>query len=634
MKSFSILISLIFCIFHHIYFNVSVNEHRNIPKEPDDSYHHILKVSNLESSLNNETIGLQSIFEQTQKETNDLNEKFIKDRQAHRILLSYHPAYTILFYFAMKIFDLEYEKIHFIFEIIGTLFLCFAAALFLNTFFTKSVTAITLLYFSISISNYNHIIHFPIPFNLATGCVWIMLSSWINNYKKKYILYFIFNFLACSLHPSGIILSLISLLFIFINDKAYSSKKLIFFLFLNFVVVLFLYFNRIKFIDNDFHINSFYFQSSIISAVFSNALSMSKLVISHLLKAPLFLYSTPLFIIMIIALRFDIFNILKFFFSNRKNLVFLLCMICLILISLLYPAPFIQILDRTFAFLYLPLVGIYFHVLLAALSLFLKKLKKRALIFTVSLILCLLSIAVVKSYDHYNKVISYYKYRDNVTYSEFQQNFLKNNIKKDEIVYISTPDEMFLYYFLSKSGSNILNISELISKNNYTKDINKIKYVFSKSPNYFKYELNKDMSYTGDLMFLSNGDSLTFNYSEQIKKLKFFFQTHGNSSEIEVMQTGEKLKLDSMNGWMEIQIDSLKTKNISLKLINSEDSQVRIMGIRANDQSNLFWPWDKGVLSFKGKTISFNKNDLLPPSLNLIEIIDDFGGSVLTLVSN
>ena len=84
---------------------------------------------------------------------------------------------------------------------------------------------------------------------------------------------------------------------------------------------------------------------------------------------------------------------------------------------------------------------------------------------------------------------------------------------------------------------------------------------------------------------------------------------------------------------MELQIDSLKTKNISLKLINSEDSQVRIMGIRANDQSNLFWPWDKGVLSFKGKTISF-KNDLIPSSLNLIEIIDDFGGSVLTLVSN
>ena len=90
------ILALLFYFVLHIWVAAEVHVQRNIPWEPDDHYHYVIKAGNLINTRIGPTPGLDDIYEQTELSNQSDELKKRKIRERHHFLQSYHPLYTII----------------------------------------------------------------------------------------------------------------------------------------------------------------------------------------------------------------------------------------------------------------------------------------------------------------------------------------------------------------------------------------------------------------------------------------------------------------------------------------------------------------------------------------------------------
>ena len=94
-KQLKYLTSFIILIFFSTIFQTLINKEREIIYNPDDNYHQLAKSNNFHNCKKNKCFEKNLYTLKTKKELQD-DENYSFERQIHRLIISYHPLYTLI----------------------------------------------------------------------------------------------------------------------------------------------------------------------------------------------------------------------------------------------------------------------------------------------------------------------------------------------------------------------------------------------------------------------------------------------------------------------------------------------------------------------------------------------------------
>ena len=498
IKKIFFLLSFLIMLGGVIFPQIILEQKRHITHGTDDHLAYVVKAANIKDCIDykkNECAGLRSIHDQSINSLETVgNKPYYATRQTHRLLFSYHPAYSYSLIFISKFFDISLEKSQFIFEMIIGPSSALAVAFFLYTFFGIIVASIIMPFLAFHLIGSGWGIHHYAPYIVAIQPILIAMALVT---KKKFTYNFfalLLMILSSAFHPSGIIMSGAIVLFSFIiNDKRFTPKQIFFYL-SSFVVFIF-YFYQIKFLPVDLSISEFYRENDLLQIIKFNIKTFlglvkndSKILFNLGLCLPFFLLGA--------------YRILKNKFRIDLLLPLLITIIFVFLLATFFPSPSTSLFKRTWIITSLFLLGIIgygikelfgdfvIHVESKRIKSFehlLQNLKSNSsyvAVIALALIFLLSSINNLRqTYMHY---LDLHIWDSNIYLEKTSIKELSTKIKKDQKILFHFPhielSEPIIYHFLANGGNKIANIWPIINST-YKKQINKnVRYMLSLSP--------------------------------------------------------------------------------------------------------------------------------------------------------
>jgi len=626
-KRYLIMALLIFLVVN-ISAAVEVHFQRNIPWEPDDHYHFIVKAGNLINSLSGPTPGLSDIYRQTtlNGDENSLV-KEAKIRQRHHILQSYHPLYTTILA-AFKYVGVSYERTQSVLEIVGVTMVGFSIAFFCSTIFGKFPAAIALIIFSI-IGLRGWSIHYISPAILSSTCGLISLGFIASQKRWKLAYSFIALFASVTFHAVGIFLAAAIVLAITLLQWRRPNVRLAIFIVVSIVSMLFFYKYHFQFVDEAIPLVGTYVYDNFLSGIFSNVNSVIAVVkrdIGYVFPNYYKWVGLLLFVSVVLIKKVRTHlahHILQSYQSqtNNNNLIFKVYAISLLSILVLscFSLVSANVFDRMKLVYYIFFGGficsiiwsVLYDLLSSVRKLFLAKARCRPLSLNASKqawskCFCLIGVSILcTNFLIYNA----YNYQWMVRGKIVTNNMVFDREQVSELLDISNEDDKVLYNLHSNSNGLIKGVQSYryINKNSIGLDVNEgaeaatyfyLSYgaskrgaVISTAVSNLEDEIfrnNDDLRYmvtlapptvlfSGDL-FLTEGDLLslmTSQLQDPIKHLSIFFENKSPGHTVFVkLQTLTKdyaIKVPSgATRWFDFNLASENNLNDKLSISISE----------------------------------------------------------------
>ena len=631
-----ILLALSVCIGNYVYLNTQIDKVRNLPREADDSYHFIIKASNIKKCLFNECQGLESVYAQTQNKTDDAALNFIKDRQAHRILLSYHPLYS-LGLLAAKTPNVSYEvaqaRLHIAIIVIASISMAF----FLHTFF-GTLTTVAILLTPLFAQANQHGLHFPTPYVLALSFAWLTLGLWRRQIPYRSGLTILLLLGSCASHPVGIVLSGGVLVFIGLYEKQRFTKAIVVMTGAVVCIMSGFYIKSIQFTHRAISVSDVYQENSTSRAIARNIIYIAKLIEKEIVYSPILLYSLPLIFILGIACRKIIKQ--KLLRLPRHQICLVIMLSTLLLVSILYPVSHTSILYRIWPLFVATFLAFYYGTCFLVIKksyTYLQKNHRNIVkpIYFLMGIFCV--ITLFHTYQRFKQIIYINAYSNNSSFSIQQLIKLETLREKNEPVVLYGKNEAFLYFFLANGGEKKpLYIDWLNPKY----ELSEIRFMVSQSPASESWPLKikapthssiGPVRRSGDLMIEHNDTLKIHPYTGiAVNKVQLYLQTYDDEIELQTDWGIQKLK--HHNGWVTLQLPDFTQKVITVT-IKRNKKPVRLLGVRTNSHTYTRWPWNQASIELHGKEIDFDKQTLVPDKCHALDIIDDTSSVIVVKVN-
>ena len=596
-------------VFFSFLLNNSVDQKREMPWEPDDVSHYILKKTQIN----------ECFFQKCQ--FNESFQKYLEDevindqRIIKRTVLEYHPLYSIIFLSIDKFVKNSYITFNIISIIASTFLLIYLFKIF-HLFLRPNSTLYNII-FSILIL----IFIFDLTFMWRTSAklnfvIFTYLLTPIINAKKIKTKNYFLNILQVFIHPIGIISSLIIVFFYYLKSHNYKFKNIInlrkkfYYKLFTFLLVLFNYYYynfEINYVDAKLSIHSALVQNNIFETLQHNASS----IVAYYKNSANIVFFIPL-IILIKLKKINKYKILLYIF------------LIINFIHLINPSPEKSIINFFDFFIKFCTILFLFEIIILKDQKFLK----------VSIILLTL---IPQAYFQAKNVNSFYKVRhviDSLDYSEIPKK-VREYLNKDKKIFLVSASDLLLYHQLnnglidynlyfngldnkkfSKYFSNDLEILLIFDflNNPYNKNFVK-KDIYNDNIRLFS-----NMLYSNDSLSLNNNSNKTLFlklYSKKLSKISINnkdFQIKDNSfKEIEILPKNEiRIKNNKINGYLKL---------VSIK----------------NNSSKYNFPWGKKVsisifnnLLHDKITIDFNENYSFE-TCKIKDILDDSSQNIYAI---
>jgi len=554
--SFIILIVVSLSFFH------LKNNHREIIDGPDDKYHYLMKPTNLKLCEDKKCF-FENFYKYSEISKLDKDQRWMMDRQIHRIVVSYHSLYTFI------VDKLTNEKnlfqMQFKINILGTITTLLFLLFYLNKFFTNKnlIILITLILSTHHYSYYQGIQNF-VPFVLSA---FIGSLAMVVQYKKK-LLSYVFYIICILLHKVGLIISLIAFSVYYLDnfakliDESDYLKKIWKFIKKEFLYVLlfFVIFISCFFIEYDFYQK----EKLDIFSTYNTNYSLNSILLN--LKAnytQVFMRSWDTFILRINPLLF-LFFISSFLislspiFRPLKIFTVLLFGTCILFIY--------GIEHNSFGARIWPLIVTNYLILSFACLFELSK-KSRLIKLIKYLIIITLPIHLFINLNQNIKEINSSIVSDNFYYNSENINKFKEEKLTDNknFVYFNSSEATFYYYLIS--GFINKNFITSYSFPNLDAITDKISYVIKDNP------LN---------ILINNNTKIDFN---DINGKNYLILQSGSKQDIKI--NNSEVRLNKGQNIVDIYDSNLKFENV--------DYSLRMIGIKLNEDQTDFWPWNTNL---------------------------------------
>lgn len=260
--TFLFIFATVFFVGVRLYFHTSSILQRDIPIEPDDSYGYILEAYQMKECFLQDCPALDSLREQLLLPSEDDYTATYRSREYFRVFTIHHPLYSLIF-LALDNFTPRPETTYNILELVGSIFLSFAIAIWIKSVWGEVAAACTLIVFSFS-TYHGHGISAIVPSTLALGIGMFLWAYILNRLQKtNYRILILSILLLLSMHPNGLFYSTIALFLwalLKYEDKAQTLDKFFLFQFIGLATPISLYVLLMKFVHTpEFNWDILYF---------------------------------------------------------------------------------------------------------------------------------------------------------------------------------------------------------------------------------------------------------------------------------------------------------------------------------------------------------------------------------------
>ena len=603
------LISVIFLF--SIFMNYIVEKKREMPWEPDDVSHYILKKTQMENCIINKCKFNQS-FENYINDGSIKNQRIIK-----RTALEYHPLYSLIFLSIDSIIKNSYSTFYIISNIASLLQIIFLFKLFsiISKNFSKFKNIIFSFLFIIFL--FDLIFMWRTAAKLSFVFFTYLLIPLISekHIKKKY--YFI-NFLQIFVHPLGIISSLIIYFFYFLKVHKYKfinlinlqisfyNKITIIFLL---ILILFYYQYGANYVNTDLSIHN--------ALIKNNFLNIFQVNIDSAIS-----YYTD-------TINYFYFILLLTIFLSKKIIKYKILIYIFFLINIIHllnPSPEKSILNFFDFFIKFSSVLFLFEIIFINQYKYLK-------------LIIILPIILSQIYYQSKQAYSFYKIRpiiDSLNYSKVSkevENYLDNNSK----IFLVSSSDLLLYHQLNNGLiDHNLYFNGLDNKNfeKYFKNNDEILLIFDLFNNPYAKNFNEKKIYDDSIrhfssIFYKNDSLKIYNNSDKILKLKFFSK---KNSLISVNNQKQEIK---NNTFFEVKI--LPNERTIVKM-NKIYGYLKLISINEKSHDKNF-PWGENVdliiyNDFLKKELVVNFDEKYTfETCKIKNIIDDSGQNIYAIAN-
>ena len=552
-----IAISLIIIIFFNLFFFLNIQSKRLITLEPDDQYHILAKAANHQYCVEKKCYQ-KNLYSYSKDDLTD-EQKYINNRQSHRLILEYHPLYSVLLSKFISISNFNIFKSDLVFRIIISLFASVISILIFKKYFNKSKIILISLIFS---THYNFLPgqHFLLPAGIASI---IAFLSFFLIFKNKYLSLIIF-FISILIHKIAALIFMISVLSYYsdkilfysntIKEKILFTKKLIYqdykFIFSIFILLTLAY--NITFSPFEYEKNIF--NSYQIDNIFKSFLDSFFFLSKNLFKTIIFLNPILFYFLLKSLINFDKLRKLKLF------------IIIYVVVSILFVSGVTSnnvLAERTWSII------LICYLIISLDFMFSSEIKsnvdmklKKIFILTLPIFIFLNLYKNFEKMDLKVKKDNFYYNYENI--QKFKKDTLENN---DQFIYFDGSETSFYYYYNAGFIQN-----NFLFKKNFPNEnvIKKINYIISDNPIIAANE-NSDI-------ILNENSYLEFQNNDLPYEIIIF------SSKKSSIKINEK-KYNITKGENKLKI--LDSKNRFYNVSNN----IRLLGIKLNPNQKTYWPW-------------------------------------------
>ena len=553
-----ITLSSIVIIFFNLLFFLSVQKNRAITYEPDDHYHILAKASNQNYCIDSKCYE-ENLYKYSRNDLTE-EERFISNRQSHRLILEYHPLYSFILSKFITLSKFNIFKSDLILRIITSIFISILTIIILKKYFKNYKIILVTFIFS---THYNFLPgqHYILPATIASIVAFI---SFFYIFKNKYIS-LIFFFLSILIHKVAALIFLISILSyffyqIFLNNRSkwgniILAKKILLdeykFIFTIFILVITSYYITLSPFEYNKNVFNSYVVSSYPLLIFESLISLLKI------SFKTFVYLNPILFYFFlksmmcskelkkIKLFFIFYLITSILFVNagtvhgnvlaeRTWTIFLLCYL-IISLQYMFSLPKKEVVNTTL---------------------------KKIFIFTLPFFLCLNLYKNFEKIDHRIKKNNFYYNYENI--KKFQEDTLNNNKK---FIYFDGSETTFYYYYNVGLIKNNFLYKKSFPKKKFLKDIN---YIISDNP---IVHSNKNSD-----IIISEDSFLEFKYNSLPYQVIIFSD---KDSSLKINQ--RKIYLNKGENKINISDEKIVFTNIL--------NNLRLVGIKLNNYQKTNWPW-------------------------------------------
>lgn len=198
---------------------IKTNENRLLIWEPDDHFHFLNKASSLKYCKNfNDCYHTNLIHKETNFEDKNSREKWFYERQVHRLLLFYHPLYTIILNFFSNFSDIfESQKLfHLLLGATQAIIIFY----YINYFSRERLTSfliVLILSFHYYYGSYG--VFYPAPFTIS-----VLITSLALTVNKR-IYSYLFMIIGGLFHKVGVVVYMLIFLTKLITFYLENNKK-------------------------------------------------------------------------------------------------------------------------------------------------------------------------------------------------------------------------------------------------------------------------------------------------------------------------------------------------------------------------------------------------------------------------
>ena len=556
-------ISLFFLFLIPTLLDSYVNSKRLNFWEPDDAEHYILKKTQLENCL----------F--TKCEFNKNAENLIKsnflndDRIIKRILLDYHPAYSLALLVLEKLSFDKYDAFK-ILNYFGSFLMIYFSLKFYRNYF-KSITEknsiiltlLLLIFLTFTLTIWRD------AFKLNFGIFIYLLDKIINfhNKKKKFKFYLI-NIFQIFIHPAGIICCFVIIFTQWILLINYKIKNILnikefykeyFYFIFSLFILIFYYLNGLKYVDLDINIANVY-TSDPKNIFILNFFSLKNYLIS---------FDGILFIILALSLA-----------QNKivVNKIFIIILLIIIFFHFFNPSPnkeIIYIFD-------------FYLKFLSSILLFQIYLNRRQKINLFSFILiCIIQMTYlgkeIKTFLNVRTIL------DNLNYSNsaVSQKLL---LDKNKLIIFEGDNDYILYNYLNQNSLNNKIYYTGFSDKKIEDVLNEQKefyLIFDLFNNNFDIIKKKKVTGRSFSRYLNQGDKIKV-VNKNSKKIKLQLLPYSDGKVI----IEDKIVQFYKNQILIIEIPQKTSKEIRFE---KNKKFVEILSLGKNENNNLNFPWKSNV---------------------------------------